>query len=321
MTMDALMNTDATDKLQRQLELLNSQLALVAMRQQKTDELFSEFMPIMREVMRSATVKLASMEQQGYFAFGAESLKLIDRVVKGFSPDDVKQLGEALVPILETVKALTQPEVLHVAAEASGVLQNANETEPLGIFGMVRATRDDEVQKGMAVMMELMRHLGRAAAIVAERKQRSPLADKRSKLDAITGAKKKKKHRTGVEPATNSEPPTIASRPPQRAAKGEPVMLDGVAFSADGHLVDAASWSKALAEKLAAAEGLQLGDAHWRVLLAARDEYEKTQASPNIRKLTQLLGLSTKQLYELFPHAPGRTVARLAGTPKPVGCI
>jgi TusE/DsrC/DsvC family sulfur relay protein len=324
MNMDALPNTDVLGKIQHQLESLNSQMTSMALQQQKSDELFAEFTPILREVMRSATNKLAGLEAQGYFAFGAESLKLIERIVKGFSPDDVKQLGDALVSILETVRALTQPEVLQVATEASSVLQNAGEAEPLGIFGMVRATRDDDVQKGMAVLMELMRHVGRAAAIMAAQKQRSPLADKRSKLEAITGAKKKKKKRTGVEPAVAHVELDAAARSrrgPPVALKVDVAELDGIQFSSDGHLADPASWSRPLAEKLAAAEGLELGEAHWQVLLAARDEYTKTQASPNIRRLTQILGMSTKQLYELFPRAPGRTVAKLAGTPKPGGCI
>ena len=54
---------------------------------------------------------------------------------------------------------------------------------------------------------------------------------------------------------------------------------------------------------------------------ALRAEYEKVKVAANIRRLTLLTGLSTKDIYALFPKAPGRTIARIAGTPKPAGCL
>jgi sulfur relay (sulfurtransferase) DsrC/TusE family protein len=31
--------------------------------------------------------------------------------------------------------------------------------------------------------------------------------------------------------------------------------------------------------------------------------------------------VTTKELYVLFPRAPGRTIASIAGLPKPAGCL
>ena len=94
-----------------------------------------------------------------------------------------------------------------------------------------------------------------------------------------------------------------------------------VAFTADGNLVDAAAWTRGLAAALADAERVALTDAHWAVLEAARADFAATGSSPNIRRLTQVAGVSTKDLYVLFPRAPGRTIAKIAGLPKPAGCL
>lgn len=98
-------------------------------------------------------------------------------------------------------------------------------------------------------------------------------------------------------------------------------VIDGIAYSADGHLMDANAWTKPLGETLAVVQGLTLTEAHWTVLEAARAEFASTKQSPNIRRLTIVTSLSTKDLYVLFPKAPGRTIAKVAGLPKPAGCL
>lgn len=315
--------------LSAKVDALSAQLGYLVERQRKTEELFTELTPILKEVMATATTQLSGLEQRGYFAFGKELLSVADRVVGGFGPADVRQLGDAIVSILETVRAMTQPQVLAVAGEASAVLQNADQAEPMGILGMVRATRDDDVQKGMAVMMELMRHVGRAAQLVSDKRAASPVEQKRAKLAAITGAKKKKV--LGVErgqPAAAPPPERRAPSPPPAscgvpATGPQPVaaVLDGVGFAADGHLADPSSWSPDLAVKIAAAQGVGMSDAHWKVVEFVRADFEATKVSPNIRRITQATGISTKDLYSLFPKAPARTVAKIAGVPKPAGCI
>jgi TusE/DsrC/DsvC family sulfur relay protein len=73
--------------------------------------------------------------------------------------------------------------------------------------------------------------------------------------------------------------------------------------------------------KIAAAQGVGMSEAHWKVVEFVRADFEATKVSPNIRRITQATGVSTKDLYTLFPKAPARTVAKIAGIPKPAGCI
>lgn len=317
--MDTANKHDSTSMTDR-LAALDAQLAYLVRQQEKTAELISEMTPILREVVGTATTKLDELDKKGYFAFGKELVGIGERVVEGFQPDDVRKLGDAVVGILQTVRAMTQPRILEIAGEASNVLAKADEAAPLGLLGMVRATSDGDVQKGMAVMMEVMRHVGRAARAVQEERKADPNAATMAKLVAP-----RKKKSLGIERAVpvaarKLGPPAACAIPSTRPREAV-ATIDGVAFGADGHLADPSTWTPELATKLAAAQGITLDDARWAVVNFARAEFEATSTSPNIRRLTQGTSLPTKDIYTLFPRAPARTVAKIAGIPKPAGCI
>jgi TusE/DsrC/DsvC family sulfur relay protein len=312
-------NTNQLDGVMERLTAMQAQMAYLVERQHKQEEMIAEFMPILKEVMGTATQKFDGWEKAGYFRFFSQLGGIGQRVLDNYTAEDVRLLGESVVSILNTVRALTQPPVLGVMGEAAAVLQDTDKVTPLGIMGMVRASKDQDVQKGMAVMMELLRHVGRAAGTLDAVQQASPTTRRRNGLASSTAPRRKA---LGVE---RTLPPQVVhhAQPAVAAATGpaEPTVVDGVAFNPDGHLADANAWSRNLAVTLAAAQGVELTDAHWKVVEFARGEFLSTKMSPNIRRITQATGVATKDLYMLFPKAPARTVAKVAGIPKPVGCI
>jgi len=90
----------------------------------------------------------------------------------------------------------------------------------------------------------------------------------------------------------------------------------------DGNLKNLADWDKEIAVELAKQEGIdELTDRHWIVIDFMRNEYETKGDAPSIRKLTKESGVDTKELYKLFPKGPAKKAARIAGLPKPKGCI
>ena len=98
--------------------------------------------------------------------------------------------------------------------------------------------------------------------------------------------------------------------------------LTAVGRDADGFFRDPAQWSESMVPELAAAEGIaEVTDDHWRVIRLMRSEYEKSGSGPNVRALSRLAGLCVKDLYRLFPKGPAKVAARIAGIPKPRGCI
>lgn len=324
----------APPDLAHRLDVIEEQLAYLVKRQRKQEELFAEMTPIAREVLNTATERFGELEKEGAIAFAKELLLVTRKVIQHYGPEDVRQFGDAVVKILDTVRALTQPEVLAIADQASVVLQNADQAEPIGIMGMVRASRNEDVQKGMAVMMEVLRHVGRGAKAMAEKREEVSAADERkSRLAAKLGPRKKKVlgvERTPSRPAKSVVdqakqdvldlgPPTGCAVPaePESAA----TMLGGIGFTADGHLADPKQWTRDLAVSLAEAQGVMLDEARWKVVEFARADFEQHGAAPNVRRITMGTGLSTRDLYTMFPKAPARTVAKIAGIPKPAGCI
>lgn len=95
-----------------------------------------------------------------------------------------------------------------------------------------------------------------------------------------------------------------------------------VEFDAEGFMVNPNDWSKEIAEVLATEEGInQLNLEHWKVIEFCRTDYQRQGEAPTLRRITKEGGVSTKELYTLFPKGPAKKVARIAGLGKPHGCI
>lgn len=98
---------------------------------------------------------------------------------------------------------------------------------------------------------------------------------------------------------------------------GTPVEVDP-----EGFLQQADQWNEQIAEEIAAEAGIEeLTDRHWLVIRYMRDTYLESGSAPSIRTLGKASGVPIKELYELFPKGPAKLAARIAGIPKPRGCI
>ena len=60
---------------------------------------------------------------------------------------------------------------------------------------------------------------------------------------------------------------------------------------------------------------------HWQVINFMRKEYFEKGTGPTVRALGKTSGVSIKELYQLFPKGPAKLAAKIAGIPKPRGCI
>ncbi len=96
----------------------------------------------------------------------------------------------------------------------------------------------------------------------------------------------------------------------------------------DGFLVDMTEWSEDVALALAKTEEVEMTDNHWEVVNFLREYYEEYKIAPMIRILTKALGKklgkdkgNTKYLYELYPAGPAKQACKIAGLPKPTGCV
>ena len=98
--------------------------------------------------------------------------------------------------------------------------------------------------------------------------------------------------------------------------------LATVARTADGFLERVEDWDRALAAEIAAEAGIAaLDERHWLVITFMRDTYLRLGDAPTIRTLGKESGVQIKELYLLFPKGPAKLAAKIAGIPKPHGCI
>jgi dissimilatory sulfite reductase related protein len=95
-----------------------------------------------------------------------------------------------------------------------------------------------------------------------------------------------------------------------------------VELNDEGFFVHAEQWTEDMAPEIARCEGIDpLTDAHWQVIRFMRSEYFAKGTGPTVRVLGKTSGVSIKELYLLFPKGPAKTAAKIAGIPKPRGCI
>ncbi|OPY56676.1 MAG: Sulfite reductase, dissimilatory-type subunit gamma [Pelotomaculum sp. PtaU1.Bin035] len=95
-----------------------------------------------------------------------------------------------------------------------------------------------------------------------------------------------------------------------------------VEIDEDGYILDPDSWSEDVARAFAVCDGIkELTDEHWKVIYYIRDYYKRFQVAPMISKLCKESGCNLKRIYELFPAGPAKGACKLAGLPKPLGCI
>ena len=295
------------------LEDITARLDRMERRQRAVSDLVEEMTPIAKEMMGVGGAHLGDLESRGYFAFVKQMMRIVDNVVTAYDEDDLKQLGDNVVRIVDTVKNVTQPDILAIANEATNAIHDADSAEPKSVLGMLTSTRDKDVKKGMAVMVQVLKHVGRAASTMGK-----PVGSKRQRRLAASLAPRREVPRL---PAP--EAPKAAPRPaPAAAAPVAPVVtVAGFAMTDEGFLVDHTTWTEGFATQLAASMNLELTEQHWALIRFVREDYETSGSSPNVRRIGKSSPVSTKELYGMFPAAPAIYAARLAGLPKPAGCI
>lgn len=121
------------------------------------DELVRDATPVMQQVMGSATDRLDVMPLARYGAFAGAGLSVVDRVVDAFGPDDVEALGENVVLMLQTLRAMTQPEILGLLRQTvAWAHDHPAPTEPPSLMALAGRMRRPEVRAGLDRMLSLL---------------------------------------------------------------------------------------------------------------------------------------------------------------------
>lgn len=104
---------------------------------------------------------------------------------------------------------------------------------------------------------------------------------------------------------------------PELEVNGRTVEVDE-----DGFLVNLDDWDEDVAQVIAATEDVpELTEDHWKLIEYLRNYFKDYGIAPMVRKLTKESGYSLKEVYDLFPSGPAKGACKVAGLPKPTGCV
>ncbi len=104
---------------------------------------------------------------------------------------------------------------------------------------------------------------------------------------------------------------------PTRTIAGKTVQVND-----EGFMTLPGEWTKDIAVEIAKEEGIaELTPAHWKVIDFCRQSAATSGAAPTLRTITNGAGLTTKDMFALFPKGPAKKVAKISGLGKPEGCV
>jgi uncharacterized protein YjgD (DUF1641 family) len=143
-----------------QLETLLGQMDSVS-------DLVSMIDPIAKEGFTKLTNVLTELEQKGYFTFTRGGLRVVDNVVTSFTEEDIERLGDNIVLVMNTVKDMTQPEILKFVRNTLEVAQQEVE-QPVNtsIWAILGQLNDPPVRRGLALTLRVLRAVGAQAEAI-----------------------------------------------------------------------------------------------------------------------------------------------------------
>lgn len=141
----------------RNLEKMLDQLESLA-------DLMDTLAPLADEAFSKTVEALNELEQKGYFGFAQEGARIVDKIVTSFSEEDVRRLGDNITLIVNTIKDMTQPEIMTFVRNTLLIAEKEVE-KPVDIstLGLLRQMRDPAVRRGLALTLRVLRAIGAQA--------------------------------------------------------------------------------------------------------------------------------------------------------------
>ncbi len=126
-------------------------------------DLLKDAGPIISEVGIDFTNKLHEFEQKGYFEFFKELTRIMDNIISSYPPEDVRALADNIVTILDTVKSLTQPDMLHAINNAVSIFKNldTDNIPEYSLWKVLREMNTPEIKRGLGFIMTFMKNLSK----------------------------------------------------------------------------------------------------------------------------------------------------------------
>jgi len=154
---------DRLDRIEARLDLLLDHAERRDAELEPLRDLAAEVGVLAGPAMDTVTGRIHELDQRGYLGFARSGGRVVERIVASFDEEDVEALGDNVVLMLETLRDLTQPEILQLLRQTAGSVSHLDAPAggpPPSTFALLKELRDPEVRRGLARMLELLRSVG-----------------------------------------------------------------------------------------------------------------------------------------------------------------
>jgi len=127
------------------------------------NDFFKDAGPVANEIMIDVIKKMHEFEKKGYFEFIKELMKVFDNIITNYSGEDVRLLSDNIVTIMDTIKNMTQPEMLGAMNNAVNIYKNLNpdDVEEYSMWKAFREMRTPEMKRGIGFIMLFLKNLSK----------------------------------------------------------------------------------------------------------------------------------------------------------------
>lgn len=124
-------------------------------------DFFEDFKPIGKELFGDTLESLDKLDRAKYFEFAGGAMEITDNVVEHFTVEDVKLLADNIVPILETIRSITQPQMIGAIKNAVAVFDNMDmeNIEEVSVWKALRELNTPEMKRGMGFLLAFMKNI------------------------------------------------------------------------------------------------------------------------------------------------------------------
>jgi len=124
-------------------------------------DLSRDLVPIGNQAYLNILAKLDEWDQKGYFDFVGESLKIVDKVLTLFTVEDLRQLHDSIVPIVNTIKNLAQPERVMALNNALTAYKNLgiDREKKISYWNLWQEAKQPEIRQGLVFALHFLRNL------------------------------------------------------------------------------------------------------------------------------------------------------------------
>ena len=115
------------------------------------------------DAMARVVASLDELDRRGYFTWIKGGAEVVDRIITSFDEDDIAALGDNVVLIFETIKEMTQPDVMRMLQRSARLMrEDAEVPEKISLFRLFREMRDPDVKLGIHRMLTMLRGMAMA---------------------------------------------------------------------------------------------------------------------------------------------------------------